>query len=110
MAHRVCARRAQSAAARPRPALVQRRRRLGSPQRLGSRRGAVDEPGWRLMARAARPRSPRRAQAQARPRRRRRPRVAVMVVGLLLAGALAAAAIAGLLTVTRTPAAEPFRF
>ena len=34
----------------------------------------------------------------------------VVVVGLLLAGAFAAAAIAGLFTVARPPAPEPFRF
>ncbi len=34
----------------------------------------------------------------------------VLVVSVLLAGALAAAAIAGLFSVTKAPAPEPFRF
>lgn len=58
-------------------------------------------------------RAPRRRPAPRRQRphhRRRRPALAVIVVGLLLAGAFAAAAIAGLFTVTRQPAAGPYRF
>ena len=58
-------------------------------------------------------RAPRRRPTRQRQRphnRRRRPALAVIVVGLLLGGAFAAAAIAGLFTMTRQPAAGPYRF
>lgn len=53
-------------------------------------------------------RAPRRRPAPRR--RRRRPALAVVAVGLLLAGAFAAAIIAGLFTATRPGDAGPFRF
>lgn len=59
-----------------------------------------------MARRAPRRRSPPRR----RQRRRRRPALAVVAVGLLLAGAFAAAMIAGLFTATRSGDAGPFRF
>jgi len=52
----------------------------------------------------------RRPTPRRRQRRRRRPALAVVAVGLLLAGAFAAALIAGLFTATRPSVAGPFRF
>lgn len=56
-------------------------------------------------------RAPARRRAPRRPApRRKRPTRLVVIVGLLLAAAFAAAAIAGLFQVARTPEPGPFRF
>ena len=52
----------------------------------------------------------RRAPRRRAPRRRRRPSLKVLVISLLLAGAFAAAAITGLVSVSRSRDEGPFRF